>query len=48
VQITNGAFRQLEAIFVANDGDERVVLLLNILQRNQKLVFPIESVRKLC
>ena len=31
VQITEGAFKQLEAIFLTNDGDERVVLLLNIL-----------------
>lgn len=47
VRITDGAFSQLEAIFVANDGDERVVLLLNILQRDQRLSFPVESVRKI-
>jgi len=47
VRITEGAFSQLEAIFLANDGTERVVLLLNILQSNQHLSFPIESVQKL-
>jgi transcriptional antiterminator RfaH len=47
VQITEGAFSQLEAIFVADDGDERVILLLNILQMEQKLTFPLHSVRKL-
>jgi transcription antitermination factor NusG len=47
VQITEGAFSQIEAIFVTNDGDERVVLLLNILQQDQKLSFPLEAVRKL-
>lgn len=47
VQITEGAFSQLEAIFVASDGIERVVLLLNILHTDQKLSFPLQSVRKL-
>lgn len=47
VRITEGAFSQFEAIFVANDGQDRVVLLLNILQRNQELSFPLETVRKL-
>ena len=46
VQIAEGAFSQLEAIFLANDGDERVVLLLNILQQDQLLSFPLRSVRK--
>ena len=46
VQITEGAFSQWEAIFVATDGDERVVLLLNVLQQDQHLSFPLESVRK--
>lgn len=47
VRITEGAFAQFEAIFVANDGQDRVVLLLNILQRNQELSFPLDTVRKL-
>ena len=47
VQITEGAFSQLEAIFLANDGDERVVLLLNIMQTDQKVSFPVDCVRKL-
>lgn len=47
VQITHGAFSQLEAIFVANDGEERVVLLLNVLQREQELRFPMNSVRRI-
>jgi transcriptional antiterminator RfaH len=46
VRIIEGAFSQLQAIFLANDGTERVVLLLNILQEDQKLVFPLQSVRK--
>lgn len=46
VRITEGSFSNLEAIFVANDGDQRVVLLLNILQKDQELSFPVQSVRK--
>lgn len=46
VRISEGAFSQLEALFVTNDGDERVVLLLNILQKDQELSFPLNSVRK--
>jgi transcriptional antiterminator RfaH len=47
VEITEGPFARLEAIFVANDGDERVVLLLNILQQDQRLSFPVGSVSKI-
>jgi transcriptional antiterminator RfaH len=46
VRITEGSFSQLEAIFVANDGNERVMLLMNILHREQTLSFPASSVRK--
>jgi transcriptional antiterminator RfaH len=47
VRITEGAFSQLEAIFVANDGDQRVILLLNVLQTDQALSFPLASIRKI-
>lgn len=47
VVITEGSFSGIQAIFLASDGEERVVLLLNILQSDQKLSFPIESVAKL-
>jgi transcriptional antiterminator RfaH len=47
VQIIEGAFSQIEAIFLANDGDERVVLLMNILQQDQRLSFPVGSVSKI-
>jgi transcriptional antiterminator RfaH len=46
VRITEGSFSNLEAIFCANDGEERVVLLMNILQREQSLSFPIGIVQK--
>lgn len=47
VRVTEGSFAQLEAIFIAHDGDERVILLLNMLQTEQSLSFPVSSVRKL-
>jgi len=47
VHITDGPFSRLEAIFVANDGNERVVLLLAVLHQEQELTFPIGSVRRL-
>lgn len=46
VQITEGAFSHVEAFFLARDGDERVVLLLNIMQTDQVLPFPLRAVRK--
>jgi transcriptional antiterminator RfaH len=46
VRITEGAFAHLEAIFVANDGNERVMLLMNILHSEQTLSFPISSIQK--
>lgn len=46
VRIIAGSFAQLEAIFLASDGDQRVVLLLTILQTEQRLIFPLKSVRK--
>lgn len=46
VLITDGCFADVEAIFIANDGDERVVLLMNILHRDQTLSFRPGSVRK--
>lgn len=45
VVITDGPFSDIEAIFLANDGSERVILLLNILHREQTLPFPVGSVR---
>jgi transcriptional antiterminator RfaH len=47
VLITDGCFADVEAIFVANDGDERVMLLMNVLHRDQSLSFSVGSVRKI-
>ena len=47
VRITQGSFSGIETIFLANDGEQRALLLLNILQSEQRLTFPIESVERL-
>lgn len=46
VLINHGAFAELEAIFLTMDGNERVVLLMNILHREQKVRVPLSSIRK--
>jgi transcriptional antiterminator RfaH len=46
VVITEGAFSDVDAIFLANDGSDRVMLLMNILHREQRLSFPASIVRK--
>lgn len=46
VLIGEGCFSQLEAIFIANDGEHRVTLLLNLLHHEHWLSVPISSVRK--
>jgi transcriptional antiterminator RfaH len=46
VVVTEGCFADLEAIFVANDGQQRVTLLATLLHREQMLSFPVASIRK--
>lgn len=40
VQLHGGSFNEFEAIFVSADGDERSVILLNLLQRERKVRVP--------
>lgn len=44
VVITQGAFRELEAVVHATKGEERVVLLLNLLNQPQYLEVPVHSI----
>jgi transcriptional antiterminator RfaH len=43
----DGSFSGIEAIFLSSVGEERVMLLLTILQSAQALIVPVASVRKL-
>ena len=40
VQLHGGSFNELEAIFVSDDGEKRSVILLNLLQREQRVRVP--------
>lgn len=44
VRISQGPFRELEAIFLRADGTERAVLLLNMLQRQQQLKISLSAI----
>ena len=46
VRITEGGFAELDAIFVAMDGEQRVLLLLNMLNRQQQISMPLVSILK--
>lgn len=46
VRIFEGGYAELDAIFLAMDGDERVVLLLNLLNRQQQISVPLASITK--
>ncbi|WP_251976436.1 transcription/translation regulatory transformer protein RfaH [Salinicola avicenniae] len=46
VEITEGPFRALKAIFETQKGEERAIVLLNLLQQTQRLELPIDALRK--
>lgn len=46
VRIMEGPFSELEAIFHEMDRNERVVLLLNFLQREQRIHVPLANIGK--
>ncbi len=43
LRITEGPFAELQAIYVGMAGEQRAVVLLNILQREQRLRIPLRS-----
>ncbi|MFK3800046.1 transcription/translation regulatory transformer protein RfaH [Pseudomonas sp. NPDC088444] len=47
VRITADGFNDIEAIFLAADGDERAVILLNLLHREQKVTLPVSSLSRM-
>lgn len=46
VVVTDGCFRDLEAVFHAFDGAERVVLFLRMLQQEVRVTLPLASIRR--
>lgn len=47
VLIEEGPFKGLQAIFATKKGDERVILLLNLLQKQQRIEMATRAVRPL-
>ena len=47
VTITEGPFKDLEAIFTRCKGEERAIVLLNVLNRPQHLNVPLDTLSKL-
>jgi transcriptional antiterminator RfaH len=46
VYITDGPFSGHEALFKARNGDERVIVLLNLMQRQHEITLPARSVSR--
>lgn len=46
VRISSGSLTELDAIFLAMDGDERVTLLMTLLNREHRLSLPLACVSK--
>lgn len=46
VIIKDDAFADIEAIFSAFDGERRVIILLNLMQRQQQVVLPVSRIVK--
>ncbi|MDR9467622.1 transcription/translation regulatory transformer protein RfaH [Marinospirillum sp.] len=47
VLIEEGPFKGLNAIFQTKKGEERVILLLDLLQKQQRLEVPVKAIRPL-
>ncbi|MNJ59178.1 Transcription antitermination protein RfaH [compost metagenome] len=44
VRVTSGSFAALDAIFLEMDGKDRVVLLINLLSRQQQVSVPLADI----
>lgn len=47
VAVTEGPFRDLEAIFSSMDGEERAMILLSLMQRQQQISVPVRALRSI-
>lgn len=45
VTITEGPFKDLDAIFCKADGEERAIILLNLLHRQQHIRVPLKALK---
>ncbi len=44
VRISRGEFSEFDAIFMTKDGDERVILMLDLLSRKQQVTIPLSDI----
>ena len=47
VVVTEGCFKELEAIVTAATGNERVTLLINFFNRQQYMEFPVQAISRI-
>lgn len=46
IRISEGPFAELDAIFLCMEGEQRVVLLMKLLQREQQVRLPLGMIRR--
>ncbi|WP_046079684.1 transcription/translation regulatory transformer protein RfaH [Halomonas sp. HG01] len=46
VEITEGPFKDLQAVFASHKGEERAIVLLNMLHQQQRLEMPVSRLRR--
>ena len=46
VEFTDGPFAEIQAVYLCDRGEERSVVLLNVLNREQRLVVRTDTLRK--
>ncbi|XKE46838.1 transcription/translation regulatory transformer protein RfaH [Halomonas organivorans] len=46
VEITEGPFKDLQAVFASHKGEERAIVLLNMLHKQQRLEMPVAQLRR--
>lgn len=45
VELGNGAFKGIDAIFQAYDGEERAIVLITFMQKQQNLTVPLSAIK---
>lgn len=46
VEIIEGPFKDLQGVFTSHKGEERAIVLLNMLHQQQRLEIPVEHLRR--
>ena len=46
VQLDDGPFKGINAIFQAYDGEERAIVLISFMQKQQRVKVPVSAIRR--